>query len=111
MFERLKTIHFVLFLAFLCLPVLKLTLIGEDRLIDEYRLPNQFPQDNFIEFFKYNSRYSKKIEDYFNDNFGFRDFLVRCKNQIEYTLFRKSVNLTIGKGGWLYTKSRVENLK
>ena len=110
MFERLKTIHFVLFLTFLCLPVLKLTLIGEIRLIDEYRLPNLFPRDSFIEFFKYKSRYSEKIEAYFNDNFGFRDFLVRCKNQIEYTLFRKSVNLTIGKEGWLYSKSRVENM-
>ena len=62
-------------------------------------LPNIFIQKN---------NYTKDFEKYFNDNFGFRDDLIRLKNQIDYTFFHYSDEVLIGKDNWLFYKEEVE---
>jgi hypothetical protein len=41
--------------------------------------------------------YSKAYEKYFNDLYGFRDFFIKCKNQLDYTIFSRSDKVMIGK--------------
>jgi hypothetical protein len=52
--------------------------------------------------------FAKRYEEYFNDNFGLRDLLIRTKNQLDFTLFRKGDKVIIGREGFLFYKSVVE---
>ena len=53
--------------------------------------------------------YQTKIEKYLNQNFEFRNFLVRLNNQIKYTFFNKAQanGVIIGKENYLYEKSYI----
>ena len=42
---------------------------------------------------------------WFNDNYGFRDLLIRTKTQIDYSIFGISTKVYIGKEGWLFYRS------
>jgi SGNH hydrolase-like domain, acetyltransferase AlgX len=44
------------------------------------------------------------INRWFDDHYGFRDLLIRTKNQIDYSLFGTSHRLAIGKDGWLFLR-------
>jgi hypothetical protein len=52
--------------------------------------------------------YFPNYERHFNDVFGFRDFFIRVRNQIQYSLFADSDQVIIGRSGWLSDKSAVE---
>ncbi len=54
------------------------------------------------------NEFAKNFEKYFNDNFGFRDVLIRIKNQVDYSLFRYSDEVLIGNNNWLFYKEEVE---
>lgn len=43
-----------------------------------------------------------RFDRYFNDHFGFRNWLVRLHHQFEWTYQRTSGWITVGKDGWLY---------
>lgn len=57
----------------------------------------------------WHSTYAHDFEKYFNDNFGFRDLLIRIKNQLEYSLFRFSSQIHIGPNGWLFYKGTYQD--
>jgi hypothetical protein len=55
--------------------------------------------------------YQEKKEDYFNENFGFRTFLVRLNNQVNFSLFDEFNvrHLIKGKNNYLFTKGFLES--
>ena len=52
--------------------------------------------------------YFPAYERHFNDVFGFRDFFIRLRNQIQFSLFGDSNQVVVGRDGWLADKSTLE---
>lgn len=50
-------------------------------------------------------KYTSDAVKWFNDHFGFRDFLIRAKTQIDYTVFGISTRVHVGKDGWFFYRS------
>jgi hypothetical protein len=75
--------------------------------LQENRIRKKRPE-NWLNLFKAEGRFAKEFEEYFNDNYGLRDLLIRLKNQVDYMLFHKSDEVVIGRDGWLFYKSVVE---
>lgn len=75
--------------------------------LTENRLRKTAPRA-WLSLFERNSSFAREFEDYFNDNFGFRDVLIRAKNQMDYSLFRRSEKVFVGRGDWLFYKSVIE---
>ena len=50
-------------------------------------------------------QYTGDIVKWFNDHFGFRDFLIRFKTQIDYSVFGMSARVHVGSDGWLFYRS------
>ncbi|MEN9846128.1 MAG: hypothetical protein RIS36_1275 [Pseudomonadota bacterium] len=48
------------------------------------------------------SGYAHAYEAYFNDSYGLRDFLIKLKNQFDYSMFNVSDEVLIGRDGWLF---------
>lgn len=63
---------------------------------------------NYVGLLQPGMSFSKEFEEYFNDNYGFRDLLIRSKNQADFTVFRKSEKVFIGRDGYLFYKSVVD---
>src|SRR5271166_3687623 len=42
------------------------------------------------------------VSNWFNDHYGFRDILIRAKNELDYQLFRVSDKVLVGDDGWLF---------
>jgi hypothetical protein len=49
--------------------------------------------------------FARQYDSYFNDSFGFRDFLIRAKNQLDYSIFGENDKVLVGRDGWLFYKS------
>jgi hypothetical protein len=75
--------------------------------LQENRLKKEPPSDWRV-LFETGSVFARQFEDYFNDHYGLRDLLIRTKNQIDYSVFHKSEKIIIGRDGWLFYKSVVE---
>jgi SGNH hydrolase-like domain, acetyltransferase AlgX len=52
--------------------------------------------------------YTHGAVNWFNDHFGFREFLIRLKTQIDYSVFGMSTRIHIGDDGWLFYRSVVD---
>lgn len=50
-------------------------------------------------------QYTGDAVKWFNDQFGFRDFLIRSKTQIDYSVFGMSTRVHVGSDGWLFYRS------
>lgn len=50
-------------------------------------------------------QYTGDSVKWFNDHFGFRDFLIRSKTQIDYSVFGMSTRVHAGSDGWLFYRS------
>lgn len=50
-------------------------------------------------------QYTGDAVKWFNDHFGFRDFLIRSKTQIDYSVFGISTRIHVGSDGWLFYRS------
>ncbi len=48
---------------------------------------------------------------WFDDHYGFRDFLITLKTQIDYSIFGVSDRLYIGRDGWLFYHTVIDNQK
>ncbi|MBK8808147.1 MAG: hypothetical protein IPO21_16585 [Bacteroidales bacterium] len=57
-----------------------------------------------------NGSFQENRERYVNDNFGFRNFLVRLNNQISFNLFNKAkaAGVVIGKDFYLYEENYIK---
>ena len=51
----------------------------------------------------------RAASDWFNDHFGLRPLLIRLKTQIDYSVFRTSDRVLVGRDGWLFYRSTVNN--
>lgn len=58
----------------------------------------------------FNSEYQNIKEKYLNDNFGFRNFYVRLRNQVHFSFFNKvhAKEVIAGKSGFLYEQKYLE---
>lgn len=58
----------------------------------------------------FTGEYQLQYEKYFNENFGFRDLLVRINNQIAFSLFKvaKANGVVIGKEDYLYEENYIK---
>jgi len=54
------------------------------------------------------NQYTRDSVKWFDDNFGFRDFLIRAKTQIDYSVFNISDKVHIGSDGWLFYRSVID---
>lgn len=107
--ESLNYTLIVVFLLFISLPIIqKKTSIFVFQNLDENRNKIVKPEANIIYGLFADDKYSQKYERYYNDNYGFRDLLIRLKNQLDYSIFKKSDEVTIGKSGWFEYKSVYE---
>lgn len=52
-------------------------------------------------------RVPRVANEWFNDHFGLRPLLIRLKTQIDYSIFRNSDRVLVGKDGWLFYRSTV----
>lgn len=71
---------------------------------------NLAPQPQF-EQIKSVDQYLKSITTWFNDHYGFRGYLIRFKNQIDFSIFGISSKIHIGNDGWLFYKDIVDEGK
>jgi len=53
---------------------------------------------------------SSRLNAWFDDRVGFRDLFIRSKNQIDYSLFRKSRKVYVGRDGWLFYRDAADPL-
>lgn len=71
-----------------------------EKHIDEYRTPVDKPEFNLNSIFPYFSEF----ENYYNDNFCFRGFLINKFNHLKFKIFGTSPvpSVLIGRDGWLF---------
>lgn len=101
----MKRIFILIIIILLSLPVVqmafdfpKVVRVDENRKLKEK--PSFTLQNSDI--------YPKDLTVWFNDNFGFRDLLIKIKTQIDYSLFNSSSKVYIGKEGWLFYRSVID---
>jgi hypothetical protein len=103
-FFRWATI--VAFLAMLVLPTVQHYYPFVDCLkVDENRNKYARPNASLVDLFLNRDGAAVAYEKYYNDHYGFRDLFIRCKNQIDYSVFSKSDKVHIGRDGWLFYRS------
>ena len=97
------------FLVLLCLPFIqeKFSLFHYTAVV-ENRTKVEKPV-GVLSIFSASSDYAQKYEKYFNDTYGLRDFFIKLKNQIDYSLFGLSDEVLVGPDGWLFYKKVYEN--
>jgi len=98
------------FFALLCVPavqqrfaVVPITPLDENRVRAPMPSPVDLRWDALPEWF---GRWERWLEDHY----GFRDLLVRLKNEFRYRVFRTATHIVIGRRGWLYYKSEPRDL-
>jgi hypothetical protein len=99
----------VIFSLVLCAPVAeqRFPLIGVTPVV-ELRQKAPLPAGNPVQELWSNPSYFEEYERHVNDTFGFRDFFIRLRNQIQYSLFGDSNQVVLGDDGWLADKSSLE---
>lgn len=69
----------------------------------------EVPEGSLLErIYRGGQSYSNAFERYYNDHYGFRDFLIRLKNQMDLSLFSHSDSVLLGKDGYLFFREQVE---
>lgn len=103
-FKLANIILIILFFLVIFSPAVG-TLLGLKNVVSESenRNLNEIPQFNFSD--QSLADYTKKLEAFLNDHFGFRNQLIKLNNNIVISLFNKSPvkKVLIGKEGWLYS--------
>jgi len=95
-------------LILVCPFVQKRLRVFKYRSLNENRLKAPCPTD-WRALFETGTPFARKYEEYFNDDYGLRDLLIRTKNSLDYRLFRKSEKVVIGRDDWLFYRSVVED--
>src|SRR5581483_8968271 len=66
----------------------------------ERREPSAFPSPLLL--LGTTGEFAEGLNNWFDDNIGFRDLFIRTKNQIDYTFFKTSKKIDVGYNGWLF---------
>jgi hypothetical protein len=78
--------------------------------LDENRNRQEKPGGNaLVRLFVEGEKYGKDYEKHFNDSFGLRDFYIKLKNQLDFSLFNRSDMVVIGRGGSMEYRNVLEN--
>jgi hypothetical protein len=98
------------FLAFISAPWLQAEFkLFRIKPVDENRNKVKKPDGNMlVRLFVEGADYGKRYENFFNDNFGFRDLFIKLNNQLDFSLFNRSDEVFIGKQGWMEYRSVME---
>lgn len=108
MTRLLKTFFIFLFILFLLGPYLqKRRHFLRDFALTENRSKIPRPRELRL-LFQNGGIYAHKYEEYYNDNYGLRDLFIRLKNQLDFWVFHQSDKVIVGREGWLFYKSAVE---
>jgi hypothetical protein len=111
MIKATKTVTVAMFAIILATPFLQEHLhLYKYRPLTENRLKIPRPK-NWRTLFETGTPFAKKYEEYFNDNYGMRDLLIRTKNSLDYRLFRKSEKIVIGPDNWLFYRNLIEDME
>lgn len=106
--RAVQSVFLALFLFFLAAPALQeRTQLFSYEAVVENRVRAPRPA-GILGIFNSESGYAHKYEAYFNDNYGFRDFLIKLKNQLDMWLFSTSDEVLIGEDGWLFYRKLYE---
>lgn len=109
-FER---IFCLVVLCILCFPVTGCLLpeVKQVFALDENRMLQEFPEASLNSVFNGNGEFFSEFEEWFNDHFQFRDFLIRTKGEISYRVFNLtgSNGVYVGDDGYMYYKSVIEH--
>ncbi|MBW6460852.1 MAG: hypothetical protein K0B08_09780 [Bacteroidales bacterium] len=94
---------FMLILVMISLPLLQMRF----RFVKEKPLFGAFVPAGRADFNRNNwnsGAYQEQVENYLKDHLGFRNFMVRLQNQLDFSLFRKAnaEGAIVGKSGQLY---------
>jgi len=90
----------IVFICFLCMFFINTFLkIFPDDPAADYRVLAGFPKNG-----KKIKNFYKEFQDYFHDNFAFRNKLIGLNGDLHYSLLKTSISdrVIIGKRGWLY---------
>jgi hypothetical protein len=103
---RSKASFLALFLLLLLLPGLQMA-TGAVRIapLDENRDRASFPAAAAL---RHPASYVAGVLAWFDDHYGFRDFLIRTKTQVDYSVFGASDRLHIGRDGFLFYRSIID---
>jgi hypothetical protein len=108
MIKAIKATAILLFALTILSPFLQERLhLFKYKSLTENRLMKPRPKD-WPTLFESGMSFAKRYEEYFNDNYGLRDLLIRTKNQLDYLFFHKAEKIVIGPDNWLFYKSVVE---
>lgn len=101
----IKRFFLFLLIAFLWLPLVQMA-IGFQRSppVDENR--SLAPRPNFSNMQL--DKFASSAVNWFNDHYGLRDFFIRAKTQVDFSIFGMSSRIYIGKDGWLFYKSVID---
>ncbi len=98
----------ILFGLFLAAPLaLTVADIELTKPLEENRLREKFPRLSECEISRVDECF-KRVDSWFNDNYGPRDLLTKLKTQIDYSVFSVSDKVHIGSDQWLYYRSTMD---
>src|SRR5512133_2015892 len=101
--KKVSYIAFGLIILLIVLPALQMQFgIFREKPLDgafNYSEKPTFSKDNW-----YTGEFQGQVETYLKDHSGFRNFLVRLQNQVDFSLFRKAnaEGAVVGKNKQLY---------
>jgi hypothetical protein len=97
------------FFILICLPVVQMaTHVFSVPKLDENRNRAQPPKARAI---IHPSIFLADAQKWFQDSYGLRDFFIRLKTQIDYSVFGVSDKVYVGTGGWLYYRGVIDGQK
>ena len=76
--------------------------------LEERRQPSPFPSPRLL--LGVDGEFASRLNAWFDDRVGFRDLFIRSKNQIDYSLFRTSRKVYVGRDGWLFDRDPADPL-
>lgn len=76
--------------------------------VEERRAADPFPPLHLLT--GANGDFAAEFNTWFDDRVGFRDLLIRAKNQIDYSLFDTSKKVFIGANGWLFDRHQFDSI-
>ncbi len=95
------------FFALLLLPIIQMvTRFPTVSLLDENRNRERTPRLGEI---LSPVAFVSQAQKWFADHYGYRDWLIRAKTQIDYSVFGVSDKVYIGKEGWLYLRNIIDS--
>lgn len=103
--KKLYILLFSITLVLLLLPGIQTIFpFVKEKPLNGVLIEQEFPRFSFHDWFS--SKYQPQLNTYFVQHFGFRPFLTRLYNQIDFILFKKATafQVVVGKNDYLFEK-------